>query len=455
MIKLRLPHNEWTPRPHQIGLWRYLQDGGKRAMAVWHRRAGKDEVLLHHTACSMMKRVGNYWTCLPEYNQARKAIWSAVNPHTGKRRIDEVFPQELRASTDEGKMFIRFHNGSTYQCLGSDTYNSAVGSSCAGLTMSEYALSNPSAWAYFKPMLEENAGWAAFITTPRGRNHAFEMYKYAQQSKDWFCELLTARDTDALTEQQMEEALSEYRALYGHDMGEGQFRQEYFCDFQTQLLGSFYTHEMLQVRNEGRIMACEPIEGEYVHRAWDLGVGDDTSIWWFQAQPSGQLLVLDHYAASGVGVEHYRDLIFERETERGWRHGNDYVPHDAKVKEFGTGRTRVETMASMGLRPVLVPQASLDDGINAVRRSLPLCIFHPRTEHGGIEALEQYRREWDDERKCFKPNAVHDWTSHPADAFRYLAQSWRSAPRREVKAPKLEGWQIPPPQPPKRGGIVL
>ena len=128
MIKLRLPHNEWTPRPHQIGLWRYLQDGGKRAMAVWHRRAGKDEVLLHHTACSMLKRVGNYWTCLPEYNQARKAIWSAVNPHTGKRRIDEVFPQELRAITDEGKMFIRFHNGSTYQCVGSDTYNSAVGS---------------------------------------------------------------------------------------------------------------------------------------------------------------------------------------------------------------------------------------------------------------------------------------------------------------------------------------
>ena len=173
--------------------------------------------------------------------------------------------------------------------------------------------------------------------------------KYAQQTKGWFYELLTARDTEALTEQQMEEALAEYRALYGHDMGEGQFRQEYFCDFQTQLLGSFYTHEMLEVRNEGRIMECEPIEGEFVHRAWDLGVGDDTSIWWFQAQPSGQLLILDHYAASGVGVEHYRDLIFERETERGWRHGNDYVPHDAKVQEFGTGRTRVETMASMGL----------------------------------------------------------------------------------------------------------
>ena len=107
--------------------------------------------------------------------------------------------------------------------------------------MSEYALSNPSAWAYLKPMIEENNGWAAFMTTPRGRNHAFEMSKYAQHTKDWFYELLTARDTEALTEAQMEEALAEYRALYGHDMGEGQFRQEYFCDFQTQLLGGRFT----------------------------------------------------------------------------------------------------------------------------------------------------------------------------------------------------------------------
>ena len=97
-MEIRLPHNEWWPRPHQMPLWTYLREGGKRAMAVWHRRAGKDEVLLHHTAMAMMERPGNYWTCLPEYNQARKAIWSAVNPHTGQRRIDEVFPQELRAN---------------------------------------------------------------------------------------------------------------------------------------------------------------------------------------------------------------------------------------------------------------------------------------------------------------------------------------------------------------------
>jgi hypothetical protein len=166
-------------------------------------------------------------------------------------------------------------------------------------------------------------------------------------------------------------------------------------------------------------------------------------------------LILWHYAASGVGLEHYRDVIEDNERKMGWQHGSDYVPHDAKVREWGTGRTRVETMAQMGLKPILVPLASLDDGINAVRRSLPLCVFHARCEDGGLSALEQYRREWDDEKKCFKPSAVHDWTCHPADAFRYLAQAWRNVPLRLVKPPKQEGWVIPPPKEPKRGGIWI
>jgi phage terminase large subunit len=121
------------------------------------------------------------------------------------------------------------------------------------------------------------------------------------------------------------------------------------------------------------------------------------------------------------------------------------VPHDAKVKELGTGRTRVETMLALGLKPQLVPWSTLDDGINAVRRALPICVFHPRCEEGGISALEQYRREWDDDKKAFRASAVHDWTSHPADAFRYLAMAWRMAPRPRAPEPRQEGWRIPPP----------
>lgn len=454
-MDLALPHNGWLPRQHQMGLWRYLREQeGRRAIAIWHRRAGKDEICLHHAAVAAATRTGNYWHCLPEYLQGRKAIWTAINPHSGKRRIDEAFPPKMRASTNDNEMFIRLRNHSTWQVVGSDRYDATMGASVAGITYSEWALANPSAWGYHRPMLEENNGWAVFISTPRGRNHCKAMFDHAKRTDGWFSELLTAIDTGALTQDQLAEALAEYQALYGHDVGRLQFEQEYLCSFNAATLGSFYSYELAQVRTEGRIAEIEPLPDKPVHRAWDLGVGDDTSIWWFQPVGS-QLFILDHYAASGVGLEHYRDVIAERQAERGWAHGDDYVPHDAKIKEWGTGRTRVETMQGMGLKPILVPSASIDDGINAVRRSLPLCVFHPRTEDGGIDALEQYRREWDDEKKAFRASAVHDWTSHPSDAFRYLALSWRRPAPKVTKAPQLDGWRIAPPSEPRRGEIRL
>ena len=163
--------------------------------------------------------------------------------------------------------------------------------------------------------------------------------------------------------------------------------------------------------------------------------------------------MLDHYAASGVGLEHYRDVIERLYAERGWQHGTDFVPHDARVHEFGTGRTRVETMQRMGLAPMQAPDVSLEDGINAVRRTLPLCVFHPRCETSnicGIGALEMYRREWDDEKKTYKQRHVEDWTTDPADSFRYLSLSWRQAALRKPKEPVMSGWHIPPPPEPAR-----
>src|SRR5262245_31985332 len=367
MLDIALPHNGWRPRPHQHNLWRHLTANGKRAIAVWHRRAGKDEICLHHAAVSAMQRPGNYWHCLPEIAQGRKAIWTAVNAHTGKRRIDEAFPQEMRVNTNDNEMMIRFMNGSTWQVIGSDRYDATVGAGVAGITYSEWALANPSAWAYHRPILEENDGWGVFITTPRGCNHAKNMFDHARTSPAWFAEKLTILDTKTLTQEEQDDALKEYQALYGEDVGRAQWEQDYMCSFNAAILGAFYALEMARVRNENRIIEIEPIAGEPVHRAWDLGVSDDTSIWWFQ-MVGAQLYILDHYASSGVGLEHYRDLIEEREAARGWVHGYDYVPRDAKVREWGAARTRVETMAEMRLHPMLVPAASKDDSSKHVRR---------------------------------------------------------------------------------------
>ena len=437
-MRISLP-NRWQPRPYQRPLWDYLERGGRRAIEIAHRRWGKDDVILHRAAIAAHERPATYWHCLPEYAQARKAIWNSVNPHTGRRRIDEAFPHELRENTNDQEMFIRFKSGSTWQVIGSDRYDSLVGAGVAGVVFSEWALCNPASWGYISPMMRENDGWAAFITTPRGRNHAKSMFDMAKDNKDWFAEVSSVHDTKRFTPAELDEILAtDYVAMFGEDIGRAQFEQEYECSFNAAILGAFYAKEMAAVRREGRIADVEAVEGQPVHRAWDIGVRDDTSIWWFQVV-GAQIFILDCYSKPGESdPDVFAEMIHKRNAERGWVSGTDYVPHDAAQKVWGMKRGRLETMVAAGLAPQIVPQLSKLDGINAVRKTLPRAVFHPRCEEVGIPALEQYRREWDDERKAFKANEVHDWTSHAADAFRYLAVSWRPAPAPKPEKPKPE-----------------
>jgi hypothetical protein len=199
---------------------------------------------------------------------------------------------------------------------------------------------------------------------------------------------------------------------------------------------------MLVLRTSGRIRHFDPVAGKPVHKAWDIGVRDDTSIWWFQVV-GGVPHIIDCYTNHGAGVDHYAEVCRERD----YQPGIDFVPHDAKVFEWGGKRTRLEAMFAEGLQPQLVPDASKLDGINAARITLKTAVFHPRTEEIGISALEQYRREWDDDRKTFGANEVRDWTTHLSDAFRYLALAWRDVPiviPEPVRVPK-PGQFIPPP----------
>lgn len=419
-----------------------------RLLSVWHRRAGKDEIVLNGMRELALKDPGTYWHCFPEQKQARKAIWNGVDGHTGKRRIFQAFPEPIIKRMQDDDMFIEMHNGATFQLIGSDRYDSTVGSGPKGIAYSEWALSNPAAWAYHAPMIRETKGFAAFITTPRGRNHVHTMLKRAQTSPDWFWEVLSIKDTEALTTGQLKEAQEEYRDLYGEDMGNAFYEQEYLCSFNAAILGAFYAREMLAVRESGRIAEIDFDPSQEVHTAWDIGVSDDTSIWWFQVR-GGQVFVYDCYTANAAGVDHYAEVCRKKAKEYGWKQGIDFVPHDAEVMEWGTGRTRVESMQRERLKPRVVSLASKLDGIQAVRVTLKKTIFHPRCEDLGIAALEQYRREWDDEKKTFKPTEYRDWTTHLADAFRYLAMGWRVAPSKpEIVKPKLKTGQVILPGPP-------
>jgi phage terminase large subunit len=215
---------------------------------------GKDDVCLHWAATCAMTRVGGYWHMLPQHNQARKAIWDAINPSTGRRRIDDAFPLALRDSTREQDMFIRFKNGSTWQVVGSDNYNALVGSPPVGVVFSEYALSDPSSWAFIRPILAENGGWALFISTPRGNNHFAKLVRYAQANPaEWFGQVLTVEDTGAIAPDVIAREQRELVAERGEKEAEAIIAQEYRCDFNAAIPGAYYGPHMTRAEQEGRI----------------------------------------------------------------------------------------------------------------------------------------------------------------------------------------------------------
>lgn len=413
-MELTLPRN-WRTRPYQDALWRYLAGGGKRAAAVWHRRSGKDEIALHWTARAAMKRPAVYWHMLPKANQARKAIWDAVNPHTGKRRVDEAFPLELRSNTREHEMMIKFHNGSTWQVVGADNFNALVGSPPAGIVFSEYSLADPQAWDYLRPILAENGGWALFIFTARGKNHGYELFNMASRNPDWFCQKLSIDDTGVIPLSVIEE---ERRSGMSEDM----IQQEYYCSFDSANPGSYYGKQMTLAQNQGRIGRV-PIEpGVPCETWWDLGMDDAMSIWITQTVVR-EIRCVHYYENNGEGLAHYATYLREWAKDHDASFSKHGMPHDIEVRELGTGKSRKEICeTNLGIKPIYVaPQLDLETGIENVRRILPQCWFDETECARGISALNEYTKEWDDRHKVFAPRPLHNWASHGSDAFRTMA----------------------------------
>lgn len=417
---MELPNN-WHCRPYQDALWKALAHQRiKRAVAAWHRRSGKDDIALNWTATAAFERVGTYWHLLPQANQARKAVWDAVNPASGAARIDQAFPRELRQTTRQQDMLIRFVNGSTWQVVGSDNYNSLVGSPPVGVVFSEYALADPNAWAFIRPILAENGGWAMFISTPRGRNHFHKLYELARSDPNWFGQRLTVADTGIITDAQIEQERRELAAERGEDEANDIINQEYYCDFDAAIPGAYYGREISKLEKAGRI--CDlPHDPRFpVVTGWDLGVGDPTGIW-FAQQIRGTVNIIDYYEHSGAGADHYARVLKERE----YTYDYHILPHDAEHREWGTigASTRVNVLKGLKVRPIRVlPQSSREDGINAVRVLLPRCRFANTPDVSrGLNALRQYQKKWDEKLRVYSNTPLHDWTSHAADAFRYLS----------------------------------
>lgn len=441
MNRIVLPHNGWRPREYQMPAWAALEAGCKRLALAWHRRAGKDDICLHWAATAAMTQVGTYWHMLPQQNQARKAIWDAVNPKTGRRRIDDAFPEELRATTREQDMLIRFKNGSTWQVVGSDNYNALVGSPPLGVVFSEYALSDPSSWAFIRMILAENGGWALFISTPRGNNHFAKLVRYAmgEGASEWFGQVLAVEDTGAIPPDVIAREQRELTAERGEKEAEAIVAQEYRCDFNAAIPGAYYGAHMSAVDREGRLGDYPWITSLPVGTAWDIGHSDSTVIWFFQQLKSGRIRLIDVLEGSGVGIDWYAAKLRERQ----YAYADHIWPHDGghgNIRDIG-GTSLEANAKALGVRPIRVLERdqTVQMGIQAVRQMFPMLEFNSRplpflgeTQDEAnarmaraCDALRGYRRVWDEKNQRMSDNPLHDWCSNTADSLRYLARGRR------------------------------
>lgn len=447
-MRVVLP-NGYAPREYQREAMAARDAGVRRSVWVWHRRAGKDLTALHQDCKDAHRRVGAYWHIFPTAEQGRKAIWEGFTKD-GKRILEQVFPREIRKSPREfapkAEMVVELKCGSIWRLLGSDKME-VVGAGPVGVTFSEYSLAKPNTWDLIRPMLRENNGSATFIFTPRGKNHGWKLLDMAQRTPGWFWSVKRLDETRAYDPEQ---TVAEERAS---GMPEELIQQEYFCDFSAANVGSFYGLLLAALERRDGLAAFESPRDD-VFTSWDLGRADDTAIWWWRLTPGG-VDVLDHYASHGEDMEHYFRVLDERAALHGWRYRKHWLPHDARAKTLATRLSVLEQfLARYGSERVAIgPELSLKDGIAAVRWLLQRDVrIHPRCsvattpkDCDGVDALRSYHREWDAAAKCFRETPVHDWSSHTADAFRYLAlvakasEALVPAPPKPLEPPRPAG----------------
>lgn len=403
--------NKFKPRPYQALMMDALENKGyKRILAILPRRAGKDLTAWNLIIRQAIKRVGVYWYILPTYSQARKTIYDSQD-NSGNSFLSYI-PDELIESKNDQQMKIKLKNGSMIQLVGSDNYDALVGTNARGVVFSEYALQDPRAYQYIRPILTANDGFAIFLSTPRGKNSLWELWQIAQNSKDWFSYKMTVEETGHIPLYEIEKERA------SGEMSEDLIQQEYYCSFDMGVEGSYYSKYLDRMRIKQQIGHVPWEAGFKVNTAWDLGVRDSCVIIWFQI--IGQTVrIIDYYEKSKEGLEHYVNII----NNKPYTYGKHIAPHDIKVQEFGSGITRLEKARNLGIKFTIADDVSVVDGIECVRSSLSKIWIDDKNCVQLIKALENYRQEFDIKRRVYKENPLHNWSSHAADALRYLCIS--------------------------------
>ena len=401
----------FQPRPYQIPLIKALNSGIKRAVFVAHRRAGKDILAFNWAIFQLLLNPG--WTAfhiLPTYSQAKKVIWDA-NTNESKRLLDYI-PAELIEQKNGQEMKIRLTNGSMYQLIGSDNIDNLVGTNPKIIIFSEYAIQSPAAWDYLRPILDVNKGYALFISTPRGKNHFYDLLVRNRKNPAWYTEVLSIKDTGVLNE-------SDIDAIRQEGVSEELIQQEYYCSFNRGVEGSYYGKLIENARNESRI-CCVPWETRTnVNTAWDLGVSDSTSIVFWQ-EVAGEIRIIDYYECQSEGVAHYAKII----QDKPYVYGTHYFPHDGATRNLERARTPQDAYYELGIKTIILGrEGDIQVGIDNVRAMLSIAFIDEKKCQLLIKCLENYHKKYDERTQSYSSQPKHDWTSHCADACRYMANA--------------------------------
>lgn len=398
----------FTPRGYQLPYMQARDEGCKFLVWVMHRRGGKDRTALAQTAKDAFKRVGLYWHCLPTLRQARKVVWDAITSE-GQNLIRATFPDAIVARRLEDDMKLELVNGSIVQLVGADNFDALMGANPVHVTFSEWALTDPRAYDFVRPILRENRGSVAFIFTPRGYNHGYKTLQIARALPGAFVAVMSIRETGVISE----DDLALERAM---GMPEELIEQEYMCDFAAANVGAIVGRYVSAMEREGRLTQSDVGADERIVVSCDLGYRDAAAFWWWVLRRGG--FHLAHYdEASGLDAEEW----VTRLNAAPYRIDHLYLPHDAKARTFATRHSVIETMAQ-SFECSIVPQSKISDRVNAARKVLPRCTMDSDACARGLDALRAWSFKWDDDKKIFSQEPQHDWASHGSDALSYGAQ---------------------------------
>lgn len=402
-MQVKIPYK---PRPLQKDMHKEVK---RWNVLVMHRRFGKTVWLINEAikvamTCELPRpRVA---IVAPTFAQAKRIAWDYVKFFSGN--IPGV-------TFNETELRVDFPNGARIMLLSAENPDSLRGIYLDACFFDEFGMQSPRVWnEVVRPALSDRQGSAYFLGTPAGHNHFYDILEtaktqVAENNKDWYFKVCKASETGVVLAEELEAARLQ--------MTPEQYEQEFECSFSASIIGAYYGKLLDSAESDGRITRV-PYDPAYpVHTAWDLGINDSTAIWFAQIFRGGSVNVIDYYESSGVGLDHYAAIL----TKKDYNYGDHLAPHDIEVRELGSGKSRLETAQNLGIRFRVVPKMKVADGINAARMLLPKCYFDREKTGEGLDMLKQYRQDWDEKRQRFRDTPRHDYTSHSADAFRYLA----------------------------------